>query len=96
MTQKKLAIRAAIASVIAVGFIGASQSALAAKGDMEKCTGVVKAGKNDCGTATHSCAGQSKADNEKGAWISVPKGTCEKVTGGSVVGDMAKAEEKKK
>lgn len=55
--------------------------------EMEKCSGIVKAGMNDCGANGHSCAGQSKEDNAKGEWISVPKGTCEKITGGMVVED---------
>ena len=50
----------------------------------EKCYGVAKAGKNDCQTATSSCAGTSKKDHEASAWLSVPKGTCEKIVGGTL------------
>jgi uncharacterized membrane protein len=51
---------------------------------MEKCYGISKAGLNDCGTATNSgCAGSSKTDNDKDAWIYLPKGTCNKIVGGS-------------
>ena len=50
----------------------------------EKCFGVAKAGKNDCQTATSSCAGTSKKDHEASAWLAVPKGTCEKIAGGSL------------
>ena len=50
----------------------------------EKCYGVAKAGKNDCQTATSSCAGTSKKDHEASAWLAVPKGTCEKIAGGSL------------
>lgn len=53
-----------------------------AKG-MEKCYGIAKAGQNDCGSATIDCAGMSKTDGAKNAWISVPKGSCEKIVGGS-------------
>ena len=49
----------------------------------EKCYGVVKAGQNDCQTATHSCAGTSTADDQVDAWIYLPAGTCGKLTGGS-------------
>lgn len=52
------------------------------KGDFEKCAGIVKAGKNDCGTSVSSCAGTAKADRDAEAWILVPKGTCEKISGG--------------
>ena len=54
-----------------------------AQGATEKCYGVVKAGQNDCQTATSSCAGTSKRDNQGDAWIYVPAGTCEKIVGGS-------------
>ena len=52
-------------------------------GKIEKCYGVAKAGKNDCQTATASCAGSSTTDLDKSAFIMVPKGTCEKLAGGS-------------
>lgn len=58
--------------------------------EMEKCSGIVKAGMNDCGANGHACAGQSKTDSEAGEWIKVPKGTCEKITGGVVVPEMKK------
>ena len=52
----------------------------------EKCSGIAKAGKNDCGAldGSHQCAGQSKRDNADNEWVYVPKGTCEKLTGGKV------------
>jgi len=50
----------------------------------EKCFGIAKAGKNDCQTDHSSCAGTSKMDGQKDAWISVPKGACEKIVGGSL------------
>lgn len=55
----------------------------------EKCAGIAKAGKNDCGSTDgkHSCAGHAKADNLDTEWVYVPKGTCEKITGGAVVGE---------
>ena len=46
--------------------------------------GVAKAGKNDCQTATSSCAGTAKKDAEASAWVGVPKGTCEKIVGGKL------------
>jgi uncharacterized membrane protein len=49
----------------------------------EKCYGVVKAGLNDCFTANSSCAGTSKQDAQKDAWVYVPDGTCKKLIGGS-------------
>lgn len=59
---------------------------------MEKCYGIVKAGKNDCQTKTASCAGSATKDNQKDAFLFLPKGDCEKITGGSLTTD---AENKK-
>ena len=81
-------LRVAVASLVAVGVCAASGSALAAKGDNEKCAGIVKAGKNDCGTSKNACAGQVKADNDPEAWIYVPKGVCERISGARIQTSM--------
>lgn len=41
---------------------------------------------NDCGAldGSHNCAGQAKADDLDTEWVYVPRGTCEKITGGTV------------
>jgi uncharacterized membrane protein len=72
---------AAAAVVAAVGMTFAAGQAVAAKKKMEKCYGVVKAGKNDCQTATSSCAGTSKVDDQKDARVLVPAGLCDRLTG---------------
>ena len=77
-------VHSAVASLIAIGLGVASNAALAAKGDTEKCAGIVKAGQNDCGTSKSACAGTSKADRDSETWILVPKGTCAKIAGGTV------------
>lgn len=84
MSKSESVVRSAVASLLALGIAVASNSALAAKGDTEKCAGVVKAGKNDCGTSYSSCAGTVKTDSDKEAWILVPAGTCEKIAGGRI------------
>jgi uncharacterized membrane protein len=84
MKRSDFIIRSAVASVVALGLTTAGQ-ALAAKEGMEKCAGVAKAGKNDCGTSKHSCAGQASADRMADEWIYVPTGTCDKIAGGKVV-----------
>lgn len=76
--------RTALASLIAVGLSAATSVALAAKGDTEKCAGIVKAGKNDCGTSKSACAGTATTDRDAEAWILVPTGTCERIAGGKV------------
>lgn len=54
------------------------------EGKMEKCLGVVKAGKNDCADLknTHSCAGEAKVNGSKEEWILLPKGVCERLVNG--------------
>lgn len=51
---------------------------------MEKCYGIVKAGMNDCQTATQSCAGSATVDKQPDAFLFVPKGMCNKIVGGSL------------
>lgn len=76
---------AAIASIAAVISVPASAVPDQPK-NWEKCAGVAKAGKNDCGSldGKHGCAGYAKTDNDKNEWIYVPQGTCEKIPGGVV------------
>jgi uncharacterized membrane protein len=85
MKKRNPAVTAAIGSLVAVGLTMAASTttAVAAKADMEKCFGIVKAGKNDCQTANSSCAGTSSTDGQTDAWVLVPAGLCEKVVGGS-------------
>ncbi len=75
-------IRGAIAGMLALGIAGATSQAMAAAGSNEKCAGIAKAGKNDCGTSKSSCAATAKMDRDTEAWILVPSGTCEKIAGG--------------
>ena len=77
-------LRSAIASLIALGVVACGNATSADKGDQEKCSGIVKGGKNDCGTSKGSCAGTVKSDRDVEAWIYVPKGTCERIAGGKI------------
>ena len=63
-----------------------AQSKEESNGKLEKCYGVVKAGKNDCADVkqTHSCAGEAKADGSKTEWVLLPKGACERLVNGSL------------
>jgi len=56
----------------------------------EKCAGIAEAGKNDCATGKHTCAGQAKVDKAADDWKYVPKGECEKM-GGKPVAAAKKA-----
>jgi uncharacterized membrane protein len=82
MNSKRALIRSALAGVVAVGLgqVAGAHDAQAEAGK-EKCYGIVKAGQNDCGTATHACAGLAKKDNAPDEWKYVPKGTCTKMGG---------------
>ena len=81
MNLKSIAIASAVGSLLALGSVTASAADEAAK---EKCSGVAEAGKNDCASPAHSCAGQAKTDKDPKEWKYVPKGECEKM-GGKVV-----------
>ena len=50
--------------------------------DRERCFGVARAGGNDCATPKHSCAAQSTHARDPEEWIMLPKGLCDKLTGG--------------
>ena len=82
-TRRKL-LGSALAGLVALGTVQAKAQAHDAPdkaGDKEKCYGIAKAGKNDCGTAKHTCAGLAKRDNQPDEWKYVAKGTCEKLGG---------------
>ena len=80
---------AAAALALALTTLAAAPTQAASK---EKCYGIAAAGQNDCGNlaGTHSCAGQSKVDNDPGEWKLVAKGTCESI------GGLLKAEARKR
>lgn len=78
----KTLVTGAVSTALAVGLAAAASPAMAAKGDMEKCYGIVKAGKNDCGTKAHACAAQAAKDSDPAEWIFLPKGACDKIVGG--------------
>lgn len=55
------------------------------KPDMEQCAGFVKGGQNDCATSKNDCHGHAVKDRDSEAWIYVPKGLCQKISGARVV-----------
>jgi uncharacterized membrane protein len=52
--------------------------------ERERCYGIAKAGKNDCGTASHACAGRATLDDRSDEWKMVPMGTCESMFHGKL------------
>jgi uncharacterized membrane protein len=87
MNKRQAAIAAALAGLCASAN---AQDMHGSKPDHERCYGVAKVGQNDCGTATHGCAGMASVDNDPVEWKMVPKGTCEK-TGGKLTPPSAPA-----
>ena len=75
---------ATLASLLLLATAPIATAAQADVPQMEKCYGIVKAGKNDCQTNSNACAGTARKDGQKDAWIYLPKGSCEKIVGGSL------------
>ena len=84
MKKSPFLVASALAAVLSMPLVLQAQSGPAPKPkfDAEKCYGLAKAGKNDCQTASSSCAGTSKKDGQADAWLYVPAGTCGKIVGG--------------
>jgi uncharacterized membrane protein len=84
--QKLLSI--AVGGLLALGLAG-NASAADKKMEMEKCFGIAKTGMNDCSSnkSAHSCAGQATKNNDPMDFVAVPKGTCDKIAGGSMMGN---------
>lgn len=80
-----LSAMAVMAALGSAGYGMTAEAAPAPKPDykFEKCYGIVQAGKNDCQTATSSCAGTSRRDAQKDAWVYLPEGACSKIVGGN-------------
>jgi uncharacterized membrane protein len=81
MIKRQALVAAALTGVCAAHASASGQMDMAPKGDQEKCYGTAKAGQNDCGTATHGCAGQAAIDHDPAEWTFVARGTCEKAGG---------------
>ena len=80
MSRRNDLVQSAIAGILALG-LAQAVPAQDKGADKEKCYGIAKAGQNDCGTASHTCAGKAKKDNAPEDWKYVAKGTCEKLGG---------------
>jgi len=92
----------AISAVLALGLAGASTASLAETATntgqemmlspptqgMERCYGVAKAGQNNCGNASHGCAGEATINGGKADWMFLPDGLCNKIVGGSLTPEI--------
>lgn len=89
MKNQNKVMQSTIAGILALGATMVSTSASAVPDQpkfWEKCSGIAKAGMNDCGAldGKHGCAGMATENNHAQEWVYVPKGTCAKIMGGSV------------
>jgi uncharacterized membrane protein len=75
---------AAFAAALAAPLAAGAGAAPMPQYSVEKCYGIASAGKNDCQTVSHACAGEAKQARDKESWIYVPAGTCTKIEGGSL------------
>jgi uncharacterized membrane protein len=80
MTSKTAILIAAVGTLVAL----AGPVLAADDSNTEKCYGVAKAAKNDCAGAAHACAGQAAKDGSTKEFVKLPKGTCERLVGGSL------------
>jgi len=76
-----------VATAVATLLSAAAVTAQAAdpNADKEQCAGVIRAGQNDCATSTNQCHSHVTVDNDPEAWIYLPKGTCQKISGARIV-----------
>lgn len=85
--DRRMAIASAFAAAVAGSAWMSAQKPAQTQGasvKTEKCYGIARAGKNDCAsTGANSCAGTSKVDGDKKAWIALPEGYCDRIVGGS-------------
>lgn len=79
MTSKTAILAAALSGLLMI-----TTAASADDANSEKCYDVAKAGKNDCAGGAHACAGQSTKSSSPKEFIKLPKGTCERLVGGSL------------
>ena len=86
MANRSVLIGSAMAVALSLALEASAQGGPAPvpRFDHEKCYGIAKAGKNDCQTANSSCAGTSRRNGQGDAWVYVPKGSCDKIVGGSL------------
>ncbi len=91
MSNRNAIFQSAVAGILVLGLAQVADAQ--DTGSKEKCYGIAKAGKNDCGTPRHTCAGKSTRDNSPEDWKYVTKGTCAQAGGKSSAGgpDAGKA-----
>ncbi len=77
-------VASAIVAAVAMPVLAVAAPAPVPSYTSEKCYGIANKAENDCGTATHSCAGTATKAKDAASWLYVPSGTCAKIAGGSL------------
>ena len=78
------ATRTAVATALAAAFHAAGRCPSQGNKDQGNTRNALVSRRPARTTASSSCAGTSKMDAQADAWLSVPKGTCEKIGGGKL------------
>jgi uncharacterized membrane protein len=89
MSRKTIVVSAlsvAVGMALAMQAEPAHAQSMGGKPMLQKCYGVNAVGKNDCKTATHSCAGQATKADDPASFILLPAGDCQKIAGGKLQG----------
>lgn len=47
-----------------------------------RCYGINATARNDCATAAHACAGHATRASDRGSYVLLPAGDCDKIAGG--------------
>jgi len=91
MTDTRQIVEAIVAVLATAALSGCAaqvaaekRSGAAAVGATEQCYGIARAGRNDCRTRAHVCAGWAGRNQDPGAFIYVPAGTCERIVHGAL------------
>lgn len=87
MNKRKIQNTAVIAAALSASILSLYINTDWLSGDqdqeeVERCYGIVRAGKNDCATSKHSCASQATKNNDPEEFIMMPKGLCQRIIGG--------------
>ena len=86
--RKKMAV--VVTTTVGLGLVIAGAQAAGSNCPVEKCYGIVKKAKNDCGTPKHACAAQATQNSDPQEWMYVMKGNCKSIVGGSLKPKTAK------
>lgn len=82
MKSNKVISAVVITALTAGATSVAAHAAAKSQCPVEKCYGIVKKAKNDCGTPKHACAAQATRNSDPQEWMYVMKGTCASIVGG--------------